>query len=70
MYQVLNKDIITMEILPLIPRNIKLSSNISSFRRINCILYKLKTGVQWEYLPVKSLFSGKVQLQNCFWSLL
>lgn len=24
---------------------------------VNCILYKLKTGVQWEFLPVKALFS-------------
>ncbi|AZA50660.1 transposase [Chryseobacterium carnipullorum] len=27
---------------------------------VNCILYKLKTGVQWEYFPVKSLFEDKV----------
>ncbi|MCR9228548.1 MAG: transposase [Flavobacteriaceae bacterium] len=27
---------------------------------VNAILYKLKTGVQWEYLPTASLFSQKV----------
>ena len=29
------------------------------FKNNNSILYKLKTGVQWEYLPVSSLFSDK-----------
>jgi transposase len=27
---------------------------------INCILYKLKTGIQWHLLPVESLFSNHV----------
>ncbi len=58
MYQVLSKDIIEMEIIPLIPVN-KSSPKISVplVKLINCILYKLKTGVQWEYLPIQSLFN-------------
>ena len=35
-------------------------SKSSLIEVINAILYKLKTGCQWEYLPVKELFSGKV----------
>jgi len=61
MYQVLDKYTIEMEIIPQIPianRGPKISVPIVEL--INCILYKLKTGVQWEFLPVSSLFSNNV----------
>ena len=57
MYQVLDKDIIEREIIPHIPINLKGSSpRVPLVEIVNSILYKLKTGVQWEYLPVESLF--------------
>lgn len=61
MYQVLDKDTIEMEITPHIPisnKGPRISVPIAEL--VNCILYKLKTGVQWELLPVGSLFSDKV----------
>ena len=61
MYQVLNKDMIEKEIIPhiLIAKKGPAIS-VPIVELINCILYKLKTGVQWEFLPVNSLFSGDV----------
>ena len=57
MYLVLDKDIIEREIIPHIPIESKGSSpRVPLVEIINAILYKLKTGVQWEYLPVESLF--------------
>ena len=61
MYFVLNKDIIETEILPHLPtakRGYKCKSSLIEL--INSILYKLKTGVQWAYLPVQSLFSNMI----------
>lgn len=61
MYKVLSKDIIENEILPHLStakRGFKTKSCLSDV--INCILYKLKTGVQWHMLPVHSLFSDIV----------
>ena len=61
MYQVLSKDIIKKEIVPHLPigkRGFKIQSPI--YEVVNAILYKLKTGVQWSYLPVDSLFSDRV----------
>ena len=60
MYLVLDKDIIEREIIPRIPIESKGSSpRVPLVEIINAILYKLKTGVQWEYLPVESLFSER-----------
>lgn len=59
MYTVLSKDIIEKEILPHLPtakRGYKCKANLAEL--VNCILYKLKTGIQWAYLPVTSLFEG------------
>lgn len=59
MYYVLSKDIIEEEILPHLPtakRGYKCKAQFSEL--VNSILYKLKTGVQWAYLPVDSLFTG------------
>jgi len=60
MYTVLDKVTIEMEIVPYIPapkRGFHPTVPLSEI--IDAVLYKLKTGVQWEQLPVGSLFSGK-----------
>jgi transposase len=57
----LNKDTIKNEILPhLSVAKRGFQSRSSLIEVINAILYKLKTGCQWAYLPVKELFNGKV----------
>jgi len=61
MYQILSEDIIKKEIVPHLPigkRGFKIQSPV--YEIVNAILYKLKTGVQWSYLPVDSLFSNRV----------
>lgn len=61
MYCVLSKDTIDQEITPNLPqskRGYKPTAPLSEI--INCILYKLKTGIQWHLLPVESLFSKQV----------
>jgi transposase len=61
MYKVLSKDMIENEILPhlsVAKRGFKTKSCLIEI--VTSILYKLKTGVQWEYLPVDSLFSKVV----------
>lgn len=61
MYKVLSKDTIELEIVPYIPigkRGFK--SKVPICEIINCILYKLKTGLQWYLLPVLELFSKEV----------
>ena len=58
MYQVLSKDTIELEIIPYIPVSKKGPSiSVPMAELVNCILYKLKTGVQWEFLPVEALFT-------------
>ena len=57
MYKVLDKDTIEMEIVPYIPhpkRGFAPREPLSEI--VNAVLYKKKTGVQWEYLPVAALF--------------
>lgn len=61
MYAVLDKDTIKIEILPhlcVAKRGFVTQSSLVEI--VNAILYKLKTGCQWKYLPVDSLFSDKV----------
>ncbi|GEM_PF-6749114 len=41
-------------------RNVSFITQSCLVEIVNAILYELKTGCQWEYLPVESLFSGKV----------
>jgi len=69
MYQVLDKDTIKMEILPhlsVAKRGYATKSQLVEI--VNAILYKLKTGIQWEYLPVRSLFSEVVlSYKSVFW---
>jgi len=61
LYQVLHKDSIELYIvphLPLLKRGFK--SKAPLYEIVNAILYKLKTSVQWIYLPVQALFSAQV----------
>lgn len=58
MYQVLSKDMIELEIIPYLPETKRgFKPKVPLYEIVNAILYKLKTGVQWAYLPVDSLFS-------------
>lgn len=60
MYQVLSKDMIELEIVPYLPETKRgFKPKVPLYEIINAILYKLKTGVQWEYLPVETLFSDE-----------
>ncbi|MEC3964803.1 IS5 family transposase [Flagellimonas halotolerans] len=60
MYSVLDKDMIEMEIVPFIPRTKRgFPPTVPLGEIVNAILYKLKTGVQWNQLPVRALFSGR-----------
>lgn len=61
MYKVFDKYTIISEILPHLSiekRGFICKANIVEV--INCILYKLKTGIQWHQLPVTALFSDVV----------
>ncbi len=56
MYSVLDKDMIENEIIPHLPmarRGFPPRASLAEI--VNEILYKLKTGVQWYQLPVRSL---------------
>jgi len=67
MYQVLDKDTINLEIIPhlsVAKRGFKTKSCLVEI--VNCILYKLKTGCQWEFLPVQSLFSAVTFIVSVF----
>ena len=61
MYAVLDKVTIKSEILPYLStakRGYETKSCLIEI--INAILYKLKTGCQWEFLPVEALFTKTV----------
>lgn len=61
MYIVLDKDTIISVILPhlsIAKRGFVCKANIVEV--VNCILYKLKTGIQWSLLPVRALCSDVV----------
>lgn len=58
MFVILDKDTIKNEIIPHLPKQKRgFKPKVPFYEIINCILYKLKTGIQWEYLPVNQLFS-------------
>lgn len=60
MYKVLDKDMIKTEIVPYLPLPKRgFPPTVALEEIVNAILYKLKTGVQWELLPVSSLFGEK-----------
>ncbi len=53
----LDKDTIEMEIVPLIPKTKRgFPPTVPLVEIVNGNLYKLKTGAQWNQLPVKALF--------------
>ena len=57
MYTVLDKDTIENEIVAYIPKTSRgFAPKVPLYEIVNAILYKLKTGVQWNQLPVKALF--------------
>ncbi|NJO02076.1 MAG: IS5 family transposase [Bacteroidia bacterium] len=59
MYYVLSKDMINSEIIPYLPQGKRgFPPKAPLVERVNSILYKLKSGVQWHLLPLESLFSG------------
>lgn len=61
MYQVLSKDMIELEIVPYLPETKRgFKPKVPLCEIVNAILYKLKTGIQWEFLPVESLFENDV----------
>ena len=61
MYFVLDKDMIEMEIVPYLPKqNRGFPPTVPIVEIVNAILYKLKSGVHWNLLPVTALFSDKV----------
>src|SRR5680860_770452 len=61
MYKVLDKDIIEMEIVLYLPKTKRgFKPKAPLYEIVNAILYKLKTGIQWEYLPVESLFGNRL----------
>ena len=65
MYTVLSKDTIEMEIVPLIPNPKRgFPPTVPLVEIVNAILYKLKTGVQWNQLPVKALFEEQPLVWN------
>ena len=60
MYTVLDKDTIEKEIVPLLPKTKRgFPPTVPLVEIVNAVLYKLKTGVQWNQLPVKALFEGQ-----------
>ena len=61
----LNKDIIEMQIVPFIPKTKRgFPPTVPLVEIINAILHKLKTGVQWNQLPVRVLFEGNILKWN------
>jgi len=49
-YQVLSKDMIELEIVPYLPETKRgFKPKVPLYEIVNALLYKLKTGVQWEY---------------------
>ncbi len=61
MYTVLDQDTIEMEIVPFIPKIKRgIPPTVPLVEIVNAILYKLKTGVQWNQLPVKTLYEGDI----------
>ena len=61
MYTMLDKDTIKNEILPHLSKAKRgYATQSCLIEVVNAILYKLKTGCQWAFLPVEALFSGKV----------
>src|SRR5680860_1489500 len=57
MYCILNKDMIEMDIVPIISRAKRgFRPTVSVSEIVIAVLYKLKTGFQWNQLPLRALF--------------
>lgn len=57
--EVLSKDIIRTWILPYLSVSHRGHPTVADLAEvIEAILYKLKTGCQWRYLPIKQFFNG------------
>lgn len=47
---------VELEVVPYLPTTKRgFKPKVPLHEIINAILYKLKTGIQWEYLPIESL---------------
>jgi hypothetical protein len=69
MYQILDKDTISEEILLYLltaKRDFKTKSCLTKI--VNCILYKLKTGCQWHSYLLKYYFSEVLLSSQAFWT--
>lgn len=59
--RLLGKGIINREIIPhlRVNKHNRLSKEYGMWRVVECIVYKLKTGVQWHLLPMRLFFKNK-----------
>lgn len=57
--EVLSKDMITRWLLPHLPARPGGRPTADPAEVVGTICYKLKTGCQWRWLPVKALFTGE-----------
>lgn len=61
LFVILDKDTIEEEIIPHLPKRKRgFKPKVPIYELINSILYKLKTGIQSKFLPVKQLFLGYI----------
>lgn len=68
--RLLGKNIINQEILPHLPvyKQNTISKKYGMWRVIECIVYKLKTGVQWHMLPMREFFKrGSVSWESIYY---
>ena len=67
MQEILSKDIINHDLVPLLSVGKRGSKiKLSYYQIINLILYKLKTGCQWAFLPIKSFIKMQIRLIMVF----
>nr|WP_199162801.1 transposase [Elizabethkingia sp. ASV34] len=59
MYNLLSKDIIEMVVPYLPPPKRGRKTEVPLSEIVNCILYKLKTGIRWHLLLISHLFNDK-----------
>ena len=58
--QILDKDIIKKEILPYLSKGKRgFEILVSKYQIVEAILYKLKTGCQWAFIPVSQFITGR-----------
>jgi transposase len=60
MIRILSKSIINKFILPYLSKALRgYASKVPLWEIVNAILYKFKTGIQWHFLPIKSLINRR-----------